>query len=114
MRPFRDLLEKRAAIYLFTAITVILFSIDLATPAGIDDGVGYPFAMVFCVWMRTPRLTRLCAIMTTMLVVSGYFFTIATGLGPLSIINRVLAILGIWAISYTISEQDSKQQKRRV
>jgi two-component system cell cycle sensor histidine kinase PleC len=83
-----------------------LFVLDITTPPGVADGIGYPILMVLCLWLPGRSTLAWCTWGSTILTVIGAFFGRTGGIGfDASLINRSLALISIWVIYWLLEQR---------
>lgn len=94
------------ATLLFTALAGAIFLLDVSTPPGIGDGIGYSIPLVLSLSMKSKKAPILCALLVTALSTAGYFLHTPFGnAGEETLINRVLANIGIWLLCFFLMER---------
>jgi signal transduction histidine kinase len=77
-------------------LAAVLFAIDIASPPGVLDGIGYPSLMVFTLWLPGRRVVAAAAAVFSLLTVVGYTFLQPGGIGEANIANRAVALGLVW------------------
>jgi len=88
-----------------------LFALDVLTPPGVADGVGYPIVLVLCLWVPGRKYLIGWALTTVALTILGALFPLEIGIGEAAIINRALAICSICVVTILINGRQSDVQK---
>jgi signal transduction histidine kinase len=89
--------EPRRA--LFGGLVIAHFLVDWLSPPGVLDGVGYPFLLPLLFAEGRRRVVLLAAVLCTALTVLANFLNGTGGIGQLMILNRAVAIAGIWIMA---------------
>lgn len=99
---------------LFSAVlycAALLF--DLATPHAVAAGITYILLLFCSIWFARPKTILVCAIITSMLAIIGYFISgRAFDQELASLINRTLSISAIWITAFLIFRR--KQSELRL
>jgi signal transduction histidine kinase len=83
-----------------------LFVLDVMTPPGVADGIGYPILLVLCLWLPGRSTLSICTWGSTALIVIGGFFGRTGGIGfEASLINRSLGFISIWIIYWLLEQR---------
>ena len=97
--------NRWAALALVLGIA-LFFAVDVATPAGIDDGAGYSPLLILCLWISGRRTLLIVAVATSLLVIAAFFLVQASGIGVAgTLFNRGLAIASIWIVYFFLSRR---------
>jgi hypothetical protein len=97
--------KRLAAAGLMVAIALV-FAIDVATPAGIDDGAGYGPLLIICLWLPGRRTLLVTACVMTALVVAGFFLVQPGEIGIAgTLLNRALSLASIWILYLLLSRR---------
>ena len=97
--------NRWAALALVLGIA-LFFGIDVATPAGIDDGAGYSPLLILCLWLAGRRTLLIIACTTSMLVIVAFFLVQATDIGIVgTLFNRSMSIASIWIVYFFLSRR---------
>lgn len=82
------------------------FAIDVATPAGIDDGAGYSPLLILCLWLAGRRTLVITATVTSVLVIAAYFLVQSTEIGMFgTLFNRGMSVASIWIVYFFLSRR---------
>jgi len=114
--------------YLFFCLFLMLsiFAIDLQLPLGVAGGVPYISVILVSLWLPGKRYIISFAILCSLLVIAGYYFSPLGGEHWKVIFNRSLALFAIWvtviiAIKWKLSEkkvfkitQDAEKEKEKI
>jgi signal transduction histidine kinase len=111
MKLFANGIGTRAVIAAQVLGALGLFALDVLTPAGIADGVGYPIVLVLSLWIPGRKYLIAWALATGALTILGAFFQPEVGIGEASIINRVLAICSIAIVTILVNGRESDVEK---
>ena len=84
---------------LFGGLVSAHFVVDWLTPPGVLDGIGYPFLLPLLFAEDRRRVILLAAVLCTGLTVLANFLSGGGGIGQLMIVNRSVAIIGIWIMA---------------
>jgi signal transduction histidine kinase len=83
-----------------------LFVLDVTTPPGVADGIGYPIFLVLCLWLPGRSTLSVCTWASTALIVIGGFFGRSGGIGfEASLINRSIGFVSIWIIYWLLEQR---------
>jgi len=83
-----------------------LFAIDVATPAGIDDGAGYSPLLILCLWLAGRRTLVTTAWTMSLLVAAAFFLVQSTEIGLIgTLFNRSMSIASIWIVYFFLSRR---------
>jgi hypothetical protein len=96
-----------AALTLF-GLGAALFALDLATPLGVADGVGYAPLLALTLFLGGRRATVAWAFVFSLLIVVGHVLGVG-GVGDAAIINRVLALISVWIVAGVVVERKAAQ-----
>jgi signal transduction histidine kinase len=88
-----------------------LFALDVFTPPGVADGVGYPIVLALCLWVPGRKYLMGWALATGALTLLGAFFPPEFGVSEASFINRALAICSITIVTILIAGRESDVEK---
>jgi len=111
MRSMLNGVDARAVIAVQVLCASGLFALDVLTPPGVADGVGYPIVLVLCLWVPGRKYLTVWALATGALTVLGAFFPPEFGIGEASIINRSLGICSIAIVTILINGRQSDVEK---
>jgi signal transduction histidine kinase len=104
-------LDTRAVIAAQVLGALGLFALDVLTPPGIADGIGYPIVLVLCLWVPGRKYLIGWTLATCALTVLGVFFSSAMGPAEASFVNRLLAICSIFIVAILINGRQSDLHK---
>jgi signal transduction histidine kinase len=91
-----------------------LFLLDVSTPPGVADGVGYPVLLVLCLWLPQRWILSACTWASTLLAIAGAAFATEGGVGlEASLINRALGIAAIWIIYFLLLQRAGLEDRLR-
>lgn len=93
------LIADRKLIAVGMGFAAVVLAFDLLTPLGVAGGVPYVVLVLLCLWAKHAASTYMMAVLGTVLVVAGYFFSPEGGIEWVVLTNRALAILAIWAVA---------------
>ncbi|HUC61792.1 MAG TPA: HAMP domain-containing sensor histidine kinase [Alphaproteobacteria bacterium] len=92
-----------------------LFILDIVTPPGVADGIGYPILLVLCLWLPGRHTLSVCAWGSTLLIVVGGFFGQVGGIGlEASLINRALGLISMWVIYWLLEQRVAMERSLRI
>ena len=111
MKSIVSRIDTRAVIAVQVLGALGLFALDVLTPPGVADGVGYPIVLVLCLWIPGRIYLTGWAFATGALTLLGAFFPPEFGLSEASIINRALAICSIAIVTILIAGRESDVEK---
>lgn len=91
-----------------------IFFIDLYTPRGIADAISYVALVILTLWTSRKSHTVIAAVGGTLLTLAGGVFSPDSDMPLVFLINRALAIVGIWVAALVIllfkrSQSESKR-----
>ena len=110
-----DATTVNPGLLLFTfALGVTLLSIDLWLPLGIACGLPYIFFVLTGKLFPKREHTLLLALIATLLIVVGYYYSPEGGLDWVVITNRVLAVFAIWLTALTVSLSQAQNSAQKV
>ena len=81
------------------ALTLGLFSIDLAIPLGVAAGVGYVVLVIFSYWCSNKIYILYAAIIGSVFIILGLIFSPESGLPWMVLFNRFLSLFVIWIVA---------------
>ena len=93
----KEKLYMNIALVIFFALAS--FTLDLITPLGIAGGVPYVLVVITGWWFKSRFVTLVLAFASTILIVLGYSFSPAGGVGWIVLINRGYAIAAVWIVA---------------
>ncbi len=96
-----------------TAVLLAVLSTDLLLPVGAAGGVPYVLAVVIVWFNRSPKWIFPFAVITSVLVFMGYFFSPARGSLEMEISHRALALFVIWGVSALLVNVEKTQETLR-
>ena len=99
-----------AAIFLTGAA---ILAVDMLLPLGVAGGVPYVAVVLMTVWVRGSRSTYLTAGVTTALVAAGFALSPAGPEQWIALVNRLLAVFGIWIAALVTDRFKSNQAALR-
>jgi hypothetical protein len=83
-----------------------LFAVDVATPAGIDDGAGYSPLLILCLWLAGRRTLVTATWAMSLLVVTAFFLVQSTEIGLVgTLFNRGMSVASIWIVYFFLSRR---------
>lgn len=91
----------------------VILAIDLLLPLGVAGGVPYVAVVLMTVWIRGGRSTYLTAGITTALVAVGFALSPAGPEQWMALVNRLLAVFGIWIAAVVTDRFKSNQEALR-
>ena len=83
-------------------LAAVVFAFDLLTPLGVAAGMPYVFVVAITVWAEKPKLEFAMAVLSTALVVAGFFLSKEGGIMWMALMNRALAFMLIWLSAWLI------------
>ena len=113
MKSLAGWIDKRAVIAVQVVAAVGLFALDILTPPGVVEGVGYAIVLVLCLWVPGRKYLTGWALATGALTLLGAFFPPGHALDEPSIINRALAICSIVVVTALIRGRQSNVERFR-
>lgn len=98
---------------------VAVFIVDVYTSLGVGGGIPYALLVMATYWSKKRRHTVAAGMLSTLLIIIGYFFSEHSGYLAMSIINRALSIVVIWGsvwfvINYKNSLHEIKKSEKRM
>ncbi len=104
--PASPLRSNRWAVAALLLGVGILFAVDVATPAGIDDGAGYSPLLILCLWLAGRRTLIITATAMSVLVITAFFLVQSTDIGIAgTLFNRSMSIASIWIVYFFLSRR---------
>ena len=82
-----------------TALALGFFYFDLLVPLGIAGGIPYIALIALSVWSPQRTFTHYLTILSTVLIVTGYFLSPEGGVFWTVVMNRFLALAAVWVTS---------------
>jgi hypothetical protein len=83
-----------------------LFAVDVATPAGIDDGAGYSALLILCLWLAGRHTLLVTTWTMSLLVVAAFFLVQSTDIGLVgTLFNRGMSVASIWIVYFFLSRR---------
>src|SRR5271163_2749595 len=90
------------------------FLLDVLTPPGVADGIGYPILLILCLWLPGRRTLAACAGTAAALTVIGAAFGRTGGVGfEASLINRGMAFATIWIVYFLLVQRRATEDRLR-
>jgi hypothetical protein len=99
--PERNPIAAMAAIFALYSIGIALFILDILTPLGIADGIGYAPLLGVSLWLSSRRSTMILAAIYAVLIVVGHLAGHG-GLGNATLMNRCFALIALAAMAYVV------------
>jgi hypothetical protein len=91
-------------------LLVIVFVLDLLTPLGIATWALYVLPLGFTILSSIRSLLPITAIVCSMLVVLGYFYSPPGASFEYAVINRSLGIVMLWVVVFFLwSKRDERE-----
>ena len=90
---------------LLAAAIAGVFALDIFTPAGIGDSVGYAAVMMLCLWLPNRNAVLATAGVCSALVIATHFVGPEGDEGAYDWINRMFVLASIWAIAGLIHQR---------
>jgi signal transduction histidine kinase len=91
---------------LLAAGMIALFVLDVLSPPGVVDGIGYPILLVLCLWLPWRSSLTVVAWVSTLLTGIGVLFNSEGGIGlEASLANRAIAFVSIWLIYFLLEQR---------
>jgi signal transduction histidine kinase len=101
-----------AALVLLGVGMATLFVIDVSTPPGVADGVGYPILLVLSMWLPWRGALAVCAWTATFLITIGAIFGTQGGIGfEASLVNRGIAFVTVWVVWYLLAQRATLERR---
>lgn len=99
--------------------SVTVFIIDLQFPLGIAGGIPYALLVMSTYWIEQRRYSVVAGILSTVLIIVGFFFSEPSGYVVISFVNRLMATFVIWGsvwfvIKYKNSLNEIKKSENRM
>jgi len=91
------LVKNRNLLVLEIILATGIFIIDMYTPRGIADAISYVALVLLTLWSDKKSHTLIAAVGATLLTITGGFFSPAGESTSVFMVNRSLAIIGVWA-----------------
>lgn len=107
------LANNRKILLLEIILAVGVFITDLYTPRGIADGISYVALVLVTLLTHKNSHTIFAAFAATLLTIVGGFFSPDGDVGYIFIVNRSLAIIGIWAAALVVVRSKNSQAEGR-
>ena len=82
-------------------LTMLLIAVDLMVPLGVALGVLYILPLLATLFLQDSRLTRVVAIIATLLIMMGYWISPEGGDQWTVLVNRTISVVAIW-VTYLI------------
>ncbi len=96
-----DNTRKRISVFIWISV-VIIFIVDIFTPRGYSDWIGYVIPLILTIWIVEERILIWITIVATIFTVIGFFLSPAGIEIKISIINRVVGIVIIWLTAFLL------------
>ncbi len=91
--------RPRVRLSLFWGLVTVQFFVDWLSPPGVLDGIVYPFLLPLLFAGGERRVITIAAIVCTALTLIANFISTGGGIGQLMVVNRAVAIVGIWIMA---------------
>ena len=92
-------IDTKAVIAVQVVGALGLFVLDISTPPGVADGLGYPIVLVLCLWVPGRKYLFGWTIATIGLTILAALLVSRGGIDQASIINRALAVSSIAVVT---------------
>jgi GAF domain-containing protein len=94
----------------------VVFALDVFVPVATAGGVPYIVVVMVCLWSPRRRSPLAAAAACSLLTVVGYFITPAVGDPSQAVVDRLLALLAIWATALLVlrRKEDLREHERRL
>lgn len=111
LRSFPALI-KNPLVWISVFLMLLVLTIDTFTPLGYVDSILYIFPLILITRLQKNKLLILTALLCTILVLVGFVFSPKLNIPEsIPIINRLLSIFTIWAITYLLQSRIIITQK---
>ena len=97
--------SPRWIVALLIAAIAGVFALDVLTPAGIGEGIGYAAVMTLCLWLPGRNAVLVAAAVCTALTIAAHFLGPQGDAGQLDCINRLFVLAAIWAIAALVHQR---------
>jgi two-component system sensor kinase FixL len=90
---------------------VATFAVDVSISVAYDSAIAYVIPAALALWMPSRRYAIWMAAVGTGLSAVALLFNASGGIGHVDMLNRVLAVLAMWAVAYAVVRFKSAQAK---
>ena len=97
-----------ACIFLFT----LIFAIDLFIPLGVAAGVPYVAVVLVSLWIPKRNFTVWVALVSSVLTITGFFYSPLGGEMWKVLFNRALALFAIWTTAVLTLQRKTMEEER--
>ncbi len=97
-----------AYIFLFT----LIFAIDLFIPLGVAAGVPYVAVVLVSLWIPKRNFTVWVALVSSVLTITGFFYSPLGGEMWKVLFNRALALFAIWTTAVLTIQRKTMEEER--
>lgn len=88
---------NRLLLIIVILASAVVFFIDIQLPLGVSGGIPYELFVMATYWTKRKRYTVGAGILATILIVVGFILSEFSGFILMSVANRVMSIIVIWA-----------------
>ena len=97
-----------------TVLAVAIFLLDLSLPLGVAGGVPYVALVLLGWWFSKPRYIFLFAAVSSVLTVTGYFYSPEGAIHWIVLTNRFLAFFAIWVTAALLAKAKGAELARHI
>ncbi len=97
-----------------TVLAVAIFLLDLSLPLGVAGGVPYVALVLLGWWFSKPRYIVLFAAVSSVLTVTGYFYSPEGAIHWIVLTNRFLAFFAIWVTAALLAKAKGAELARHI
>jgi hypothetical protein len=94
------------------ALALVIFLFDISLPLGVAGGVPYILIVLLALWSPRPSLPIHMAIMGSILIICGFYFSPAGGELWKVLLNRLLALFAVWTTGVLSVQRNRIMQEK--
>ena len=112
--PLKRFAHSQLVAAILVCGTIAAFLLDVLTPRGFADAVGYPVLLTLCLWLRGRYVILMYAALATVLTIAGGFLSAGGGISiEGTAINRAFGLAALWATAVILMQRARLETRLR-
>jgi hypothetical protein len=104
--------SNRKIVFGCLTLAMAVFLFDISLPLGVAGGVPYILVVLLALWSPRPKLPIYMALLASILIICGFYFSPPGGELWKVLLNRALALFAVWTTAVLGGQRNRIQQER--